>query len=214
MPGKAGTARNPRGARATAAAQAVKASAAAAAALAVAALGVGRGVAAGQDAMQPGQWEMAVQVTSVEIPGARPEVQEQVRSQIGQPQTNQECLTPERVRNPLQQMREMMSQGQAASCRFTSEVFGGGVIRIGATCPGPSGQGTEGQVLMEGGFTGTTLQATLTLNVEGPNPALSGSTGMRMTADIRGRRIGECPATPAPPATGEPAPEPPPPPRP
>jgi uncharacterized protein DUF3617 len=163
-------------------------------------------VVATGESMQPGQWEMAVQMRSIEIPGAPPEAQAQIRSQVGRAQTNQDCITPEQARNPLAQMRQMVAQGQAARCQFTDQVFGGGVIRIRATCPGPSGQAGGGQVSMEGAFTATTLQATLTVSATGANPRMPGATGMRMVADIRGRRIGECRARPAPPAIGVPAP--------
>jgi hypothetical protein len=203
MPGKAGAARNPRaGTRAAAAAQAVKASAAAAAALAVVALGVGRGAAAGQDsaagvAMQPGQWETVMRVTSFEIAGAPPETQADARSQIGRQETMRDCMTPERARDPLAQMREMMSQGPAANCQFTDQVFAGGVIRIRATCPGLSGQGPGGQMSMEGSFTATTARMTLAISAPPFDSAVPGAIGMRMTADFTTRRVGECPASPA-----------------
>jgi hypothetical protein len=170
--------------------------------------------AAGAAEMQPGQWEMVTQVTAIEVPGAPPEAQAQIRSQAGRLQTSQDCITPERARNPLAQMRQMMAQGQAARCQFSDEVFGGGVIRIRATCPAPSGRGSGAQVSLAGSFTATTLQATLSLAVQGANPAMPGATGMRMTANVRGHRVGECRARPAPPAIGMPVPAPPPPPRP
>jgi hypothetical protein len=156
--------------------------------------------------MQPGQWEMAVQVRSIEMPGAPPEAQARIRSQLGRTQTNQDCITPEQARNPLSQMRQMVAQGRAASCQFTDQVFGGGVIRIRATCPGPGGQPGAGQVSMEGSFTATTLQAALSVSATGANPAMPGATGMRMIVDVRGRRVGECQARPAPPAIGAPPP--------
>jgi hypothetical protein len=155
----------------------------------------------GADELQPGQWETVTTMKSIEIPGAPPEAQAQLRSQVGRAQTNQECMTPERARNPVQQMRQMMAQGQTANCRFSDEVFGGGVIRIRATCPGPNGQGS-GTVSVEGTFTATTIQATLSVSAEGANPAMPGATGMRMTADIRGRRVGDCPAGAARPGNG------------
>jgi hypothetical protein len=213
MPGKAGGARN-RGARTAGAAQAVKASAVGAAALAVVALGVGRGAAADQAAapgvsLQPGQWEMVTQMTSVESPGASAEAQALLRRQIGQSQTNRQCMTARQARNPLQEMRETLALTQGRNCRLTEEVFGDGVIRIRATCP--SGEGPGGQMSMDGSFTATTIQASLTVSVQGANPVIPGpgSGGMRMTANVSGRRTGECPATPAPPATEEPTPPPP-----
>ncbi|HEV7661164.1 MAG TPA: DUF3617 domain-containing protein [Allosphingosinicella sp.] len=192
----------------------MKASAAAAAVLAVVALGVGKGAAAGQDAaagvtMQPGQWEMVTQVTSVESPGASPEAQALLRGQVGQSETNQTCMTAELAHNPLRQMREM-SLTQGPNCRFTDEVFGDGVIRVRMTCP--SGEGPAGEMSMDGSFTATTLQTSLTIGVQRANPVMPGPGlgGMRLSANVSGRRIGECPATPAPPATEEPVTEPPP----
>jgi hypothetical protein len=160
---------------------------------AIALAGIVAGCGGGANQLQPGQWEMAVQVKSLEMPGAPPELQAQMRRGIGQSQTNRDCITPEQARNPLGQMRDMVAQGRAANCRFTDEVFGGGVIRIRATCPGPGGQG-EGRMSMEGTFTATTLQATLTATAQGGNAAVPGATGMNMTAEITGRRVGECAA--------------------
>ena len=108
-----------------------------------------------------------------------------MRTGVGQSQTNQDCISPERARNPLQGMRQMMPQGQAANCRFTDEVFAGGVIRIRATCPGPGGGAGGGQMSLEGSFTATTLQATLSVRAQGANPAMPGATGMNMSAEVR-----------------------------
>jgi hypothetical protein len=196
MPGKAGAARN-RGTAADGAAQAVKkASAAATAALVAAALGIGKGAATDQAAtaavaLQPGQWEMVTQIRSLEIPGAPAEVQARVRRQVSQAQTKQDCITPEEARDPLPQMRRMVTQSGGPSCQFTDQVFGGGVIRIGATCPGPGGQGSQ-RMSMVGSFTATTMQMTIALDTQG-------AAAMSMTAGLRGRRIGDCPASPAPP---------------
>jgi hypothetical protein len=207
MPGKAGAARNH--ADASAATQAVRATAAAAAALVVVALGVGKGAAADQapaagGSLQPGLWEMAVELKSIEIPGAPPETQARMSSEVGRSQVNQECMTAEQARNPIQEMREGMARSQAASCRFFDEVFADGVIRIRATCPATAVGGSGGEISMEGSFTATTLQATLNVSTQGPNPAMQGATGIRMTTDIRGRRVGECP----PPLAVSPAPSP------
>jgi uncharacterized protein DUF3617 len=158
---------------------------------AIALAGLAAGCSKGADQLQPGQWEMAVQLKSLEMPGAPPEAVAQIRSALSQAQPNRDCLTPEQARNPLAEMRQLVAQGRAANCRFTDEVFGGGVIRIRATCQGPGGQGSGGTVSMEGSFTATTLQATL--NAQGANPGVPGAT-MNMTAEVTGRRIGDCAA--------------------
>ena len=161
---------------------------------AIALAGLAAGCNKGADELQPGQWEMVMQVKSLEMPGAPPETQAQLRSGVGQSRTNQECITAERARNPVQQMRQMMAQSAAANCRFSDEVFGGGVIRIRATCPGPGGQAAGGgSVSMEGTFTATTLNATFSVNAQAGGPGMAAG-GMNMSAEIRGRRIGDCPA--------------------
>jgi hypothetical protein len=204
MPGKAGAARN-RNDPAAGAAQAVKASVVGAAALAVVALGVGRGAAAGQTgaagvSLQPGQWEMVMRTTSVESPGAPAEAQAGLRAQVGQSQTNLNCMTAAQARDPIREMRESLVLSQGPDCRFTDEIFRDGVIRIRMACPSGS------RMSMDGSFTATTFQASLAVSVQGSAGADMG--GMRLSANISGRRIGECPATPAPPATRAPPPRP------
>lgn len=159
-------------------------------------IAIAAGCSKGADHLKAGQWEKTLQIKSLELTGAPPEVQAQARAQIGQPRTNQECLTAEQANNPLQQMREMASQGRAANCRFTDETFSGGVIRIRATCGGGA-QGGSGTISVEGSFTETTLQATMSVEGQG-GTGMPGVTGMRMSADIRGRRTGDCPGGAAP----------------
>ncbi|HEV7661166.1 MAG TPA: DUF3617 domain-containing protein [Allosphingosinicella sp.] len=160
------------------------------------------GCSRGADQLQPGQWEKTLRFKSLELTGASPEVQARANRQVGQSQTNQECITPEKARNPLQEMREMAAQGRAANCRFTDETFSGGVIRIRATCGG-AGQNESGTLSVEGSFTETTLQATLTVSGQGvASPMMPGVTGMRMTAEISGRRTGDCAAGAARPGNG------------
>lgn len=156
----------------------------------------------GADQRQPGEWETAVTLKSMEIPGAPQQMAEMMRGRVGQTQTGRECLTPEKARDPMGDMRRMLSQGSGQNCNFTDQTFSGGTIRIHGTCPGPNGQ--SGEVSLEGSYTETTLQATMNVNIQGaPGASIPGATGMRMSAEVRGRRIGECtsPATAAP-ATG------------
>lgn len=153
------------------------------------------GQAGGQGAqsLQPGQWEMTSQMTAVEIPGAPPEVQAQMRAQQGRTQTDRTCITPEQASNPLRQFRESMT-GPGAGCQTSEDVFAGGVIRIRTTCQRPGGAQGSAQVTMEGTFTATTLAATVAISAQGANVAGPGTTAMRVSTNLRGRRIGDCPA--------------------
>ena len=159
----------------------------------------GGGGGNGATQRQPGQWESVTTIKSIDIPGAPPQVLQQVRAQVGQAQTQRECLTAEQARDPLAQMRRMLSQGNTGNCNFTDQVFAGGTIRIRGTCS-PAGGGTA-QVSLEGTFTETTLEANLTMNAQGPaGAAMPGVTSMNMAAEVRGRRVGDCPGGAAAPA--------------
>jgi hypothetical protein len=144
---------------------------------------------------QPGMWETKAKVTQLQITGAPPEMQARANAQIGQERTSSECLTAEQARDPLAQMRQMMSQqGATANCRFSDQVFAGGTIRIRASCPAAGGGSAD--IAVEGTFTETTMTATMTMNAQGPaDPSAGGATGMRMTAETSGRRTGDCPGS-------------------
>ena len=162
----------------------------------IAAIAMTAACSRGPDQRQPGEWETAVTLKSVEIPGAPQQYVDLMRSRGSTPQTGRECLTPEKARDPLGEMRRMLSQGEGRACNFTDQVFSGGTIRIRGTCPGPNGQSAE--VSLEGTFTETTLEATMSVNAQGAGVVpIPGATGMRMTTEMRSRRIGDC-TSPAP----------------
>lgn len=166
----------------------------------IAAIAITAACSKGADQRQPGEWESVVTLKSMELPGAPPQMAEMMRGRVGQSQTGRECLTPEKARDPMGDMRRMLEQGNGQNCNFTDQVFSGGTIRIHGTCPGAGGQGSA-EVALDGTYTETTMQATMTVNATGAGAvAVPGATGMRMSAEVRGRRIGDCtsPATPAP----------------
>ena len=158
----------------------------------------------GAQQMQPGYWEMVTQVTSVEAPGAPPQAQAQLRAQQGRSQTDRRCITPEQAANPT---RDLVGSGpQSRNCQFSDRIFAGGVIRVSATCRQPGGP-SQAQLAMEGRFSATTLEATLTVTATGPN--MTGGSGMqrvRASSTVRGRRVGECPARGAAPPVRVPRP--------
>jgi len=155
--------------------------------------------ASGARAMQPGLWEMAAQVTAVEMPGAPAAAQARLRAQQGRTQTDRRCITPAQAANPT---RDLVGGGpQSRFCQFSSRTWAGGVIRVVATCQPPGGGVSRADMAMEGSFTETTLEARMTVTAVGPN--MSGGPGtqtVRATTTLRGRRVGECPAGGAPPA--------------
>src|SRR6476659_801950 len=98
----------------------------------------------GPDQRQPGMYETTAKITSLQLTGAPPEVQARANTQVGQSRSTSECLTAEQARDPLSQMRQMMSQqGATANCRFSDQTFSGGTIRVHATCPAAAGGSAE-----------------------------------------------------------------------
>jgi hypothetical protein len=165
------------------------------------ALAVTAGCAPAPNQIQAGQWELVTEIRSISIPNAPEEFREQIRSRAGRPDAGRACLTEEQARRFLEFTRQLVSQGQAANCRFTEEVYANGTLRQNSTCPagGPPGvpgaPGGNQTSTLEGRFTATTFNATL--NTQGPNVMAPGGGEMRATVALRGRRLGECPARPA-----------------
>lgn len=153
------------------------------------------GCAPAPNQIQAGQWEITTVLRKVETPGAPAELIEQAQSQLGREEKVRACLSDEEARTFVQTIR----RGQPATCRVADEVYANGRMQTRVSCPGPNGQAGS-QVALDGNFTVTTFNATI--NEERPNPLGANQGPVRRTIVLRGRRLGECPATPAVPATG------------
>ena len=139
--------------------------------------------------LQPGMWETTIQFTSIDAPGAPPAELTAMRGMMGQPQTHSECMTPEQAANPAQRMMNPSSNGNA--CQFSESTFAGGVIKVHGTCQAP-GRGTS-QTNMEGSYTPTTIQATVSSEIH-PPAGTPGPQSVRMAGTLSARRTGDCPA--------------------
>lgn len=131
--------------------------------------------ALGQAAIMPGQWDIAVTTTSIEMPDMPPEV---ARSMAGRTVHVQHCMTPaEAARGP----QEMLKSGQ--NCSFTHYTMLAGRLHSEVMCKQPGGTmvGTS-----DGTFTPTGFTAT-------GKTVMRGQTTMTMTATTVGKRIGACP---------------------
>lgn len=135
----------------------------------------------GGGTMQAGQWEFTTRLTDMEVPGAPPQAQEQMRAQMGRERKETKCFTQAEVSNMAETLAQQSNQG--ASCDFSRRTFSGGTIDIAGTCRTPQGQS---EMTMAGTYSGDTLQTTVNVNVS------AGEQQMRMSATTNGRRIGEC----------------------
>jgi len=147
------------------------------------------GGGAGGASMQPGQWELVTQMTSVEAPGAPEPMLQQMRSQLAsQRQTQSQCITAEQARNPS---RNMMGAQNPAGCEFTDTTWAGGRINIRANCR-PTGSPPM-QMSIEGDYGAQQINSRISVNMEMPNLTGSGAPQqIRMQGTMTGRRTGDC----------------------
>jgi hypothetical protein len=142
----------------------------------------------GAVSLQPGMWETTIQFTSIDVPGVPPAQVAAMRAMMSQPQTHSECMTPEEAANPAQRMMNPSSNGNA--CQFSDSTFAGGTIRVHGTCQA-QGRGTS-QTNMEGTYTATTMQATVSSEIH-PPAGTPGPQSVRMSGTLSARRTGDCP---------------------
>ena len=161
------------------------------------------GCAPAPNQIKAGQWELVTEIQSLNVPNAPEELRQQMRSRVGRPDVGRACLTDDQAHRFLEFTKQVVSQGQATACRFTDETYSGGVMRQNATCPagGPMG-GPQGNMTstLDGRFSATTFNATL--RTQGPNVMTPGGGEMSATLVLRGRRLGDCPASAAMPSIG------------
>lgn len=150
------------------------------------------------DRLQAGQWEMKTKLTTAEAPGATPQMLAQMRAGLNREEVRRNCISEAQAASPIDQFRAMMTRNQGtANCTDDEATFTGGTIRVRITCRAAGGPPGEAVLRVEGSFTDTTLQATMSYEARG-----AGTGGMadsvRMTNALSGNRIGACqPAAPA-----------------
>ena len=145
----------------------------------------------GPDSIQPGQWETTTRMTEVEAPGMPEAALAQMRAQLAnQTQTQSSCITPEQAANPT---GGLLSGSDSSGCQFGDSTFSGGRIAINGTCPGPGGPGSM-RLTMEGSYTATTMEGTVTTQMSAPPGAAGGVENIRMSGTFNSRRTGDCPS--------------------
>jgi predicted small secreted protein len=150
---------------------------------------------AAPDRMLPGRWEITVRVASVEMPGASPEAQAQLRARPLPPaQVQANCVTPEEAVNPVASFQRELTKDQPnLACDIGERAFGGGRIRIALSCRTPDGQ-TEQRLAMVGSFTDSNVQAAISMDATTPG-ADGRPQAVCAQSTFTGRRVGECTGT-------------------
>ncbi|HYI49607.1 MAG TPA: DUF3617 domain-containing protein [Allosphingosinicella sp.] len=153
-------------------------------------------------ALEPGQWEMTMRVTSVRMDNMPPEMREQMRGmRANETSTSRDCMrvTADVIR--IQNLRMTVPQPgrPEASCRIAELSMEGGRIRGELSCEGMMIPGSRTMSMsgrMNGSYTAQSMD--FTAGGEMRIGAQNGSVEVRVT----GRRIGAC--TPPRPYLGPP----------
>ena len=134
------------------------------------------GIAHGQAmGVTPGQWEIAMTIHSVDMPGAPPGV---AGMMTGRTTKVKHCITPEEASRGPQDMLK-----SSKSCTFTRYSMVGGKLNSQMVCKQGGGTMTATST---GSFTPTSFVA------NGRTVTTGGGMPMTMTATTIGKRVGDC----------------------
>lgn len=126
--------------------------------------------------IQPGQWEVRSQVTSIDMPGAPPQMLQMMKK----PHVVRHCMTPEQAaRGPQDMLKDRKSE-----CRFARYALSGGKLDAVMQCSSRE-RGTM-TVTSKGRYAPGSYDVNNTMVMSGPQGA------MRMTSVGQGRRVGPC----------------------
>ncbi|MGP1352680.1 MAG: DUF3617 domain-containing protein [Parasphingopyxis sp.] len=141
----------------------------------------------GSDGLQAGEWTMTTTMTDIEMPGMPEEMVAQMREQMGeQTDTSTRCITEEEAADPGASL--FAPEDASEDCDFTNSTVEGGVINVSGTCEAPGGQEGSATMAIEGTYTATTMDAELSVDVQG------GPMEMSMSGTMTAERTGDCPA--------------------
>lgn len=129
---------------------------------------------AGAQAIKPGMWQTTSTVTSVDMPGAPPQVAAMMK---GHPTTIKHCVTPEEAaKDPRALMRTN------TSCKVQAFSMTGGKLNSTMVCRQAGGTLTVNTV-----GTYTPIGYTATAHM-----VMTGAGAMTMTANVSSKLIGAC----------------------
>jgi hypothetical protein len=140
------------------------------------------GPAASGVSLQPGEWEIKMEVLDVKVEGLPPGLGESMKSQAGG--TNRTCMTPEDAKGPK---GDIFTGDKTGNCKSEGFKWADGRINGKTVCPGQGGTG-EMVMTMAGSYSPQSLDMTMETR--------TGMMGKPMTMKMRvsGHRVGECTA--------------------
>lgn len=140
------------------------------------------GPAAAGMSLQPGEWEMKMEVLNVKAEGLPSTMAESMKSQAGS--VNRTCMTPEEAKGPK---GDIFAGDKSGSCKSEGFKWADGRIQGKTTCPG---QGGSGETVMT--MSGTYSPQNIDMNMKTQLDMMG--KPMEMEMRVSGRRVGECSA--------------------
>jgi hypothetical protein len=142
----------------------------------------GSGSSASGVSLQPGEWEMKMEVVNVKIEGLPEGAAEGMKSQAGG--INRTCMTPEDAKAPK---GDIFAGDKTGGCKSEGFKWEGGKIEGRTVCPGQSGTG-QTVMTMNGSYSAQNIDMTMKSETD--------MMGKPMTMEMRvsGKRVGECTA--------------------
>ncbi|HYW17399.1 MAG TPA: DUF3617 domain-containing protein [Allosphingosinicella sp.] len=132
--------------------------------------------------LQPGEWEMKMEVVNVKVEGLPEGAADGMKSQAGG--INRTCMTPEEAKAPK---GDVFTGDKAGNCKSEGFKWEGGRIAGKTICEGQGGTGRT-VMNMDGRYTPQSIDMNMKSETE--------MMGKAMTMEMRltGRRVGECTA--------------------
>jgi hypothetical protein len=142
----------------------------------------GAGASASGVSLQPGEWEMKMEVVNVKAEGLPEGVAEAMKKETGS--ASRTCMTPEEAKGPK---ADIFTKDNPANCKTEGFSWANGRIQGRTVCAGQGGAGKT-EMTMDGRYTAQSIDMTMKSDTDIMGKAMT--MEMRMT----GRRIGECTA--------------------
>ncbi|MHA7819514.1 MAG: DUF3617 domain-containing protein [Erythrobacter sp.] len=140
--------------------------------------------------IKPGEWENTVEFVDIEFDESQLPEEAQaflvpmLEAMKGQVQTNKNCVTPEEASQP---QAEMFSGNEEADCEYETFEFSGGQMNMAMSCNDP-GSGTA-KITNTGTYEEDSYDMQMRVELQDNEMG-----AMTITANSKGKHIGECPA--------------------
>lgn len=145
--------------------------------------GGGSGGTASAVNLQPGEWEMTMNVVNVNVEGLPEGVKEAMKKETGK--ATRTCMTEEEAKGPK---ADMFTKDNPANCKSEGFSWSGGKIQGKTVCEGQPGRAGKTQMTMDGRYTPQSIDMTMKTETD------MGGKAMTMEMRLSGRRVGECTA--------------------